>query len=623
MPRNPPSAENVSITFDDENTDNSTNDPIAYAFIPDANLDDTYSSDNDDDNDESTTEQPEIIEGSYEKIYNDYSDQQTLLQEKHEYQWIDGETRHIYDLSPKNFLNIDQQNNVKNMSKTDIFELFFSDELKNHVLEASKENGLELSVEEFNRFIGILLFSIFNIRKCARDYWSKSALLQSTPVVDAMSRNNFFRIKNRLKFAKKDEKKLNDPIWRIRSFAEKFRKLLQQFGFFVSNMSIDESMIEFFGRISIKQFMPLKPIRFGIKLWSLCTIHGFLLDFQIYCGKQSLPTDDKLQKCALGTQVVMKMLHDFLLKTPTEKIGDYHVAFDNFFTNPDLMVHLNELGLKATGTVRRNRVYEMKEKSNKKGKLVPCREIVPVNLNEKSSRGDFTVKHDDKSETNYITVKDSKLVSVLSTAAGVEPLTPVSRYSKAEGQKVSIDFPAAFSLYNKTMGGVDLHDQHCSDAKINIKGKKWTWVVFCRVISASISNAFILWQHCEGEDLNKKYGIKEFVIEIADEYLSPKEEKFEKHKICRIEARRKCHVCPVKISTHCLDCAKHYCVSCFKNTHGIDIYTSTSRRSLGYCEGDNCKNRKKRTSSFCEDCDNFVCPDCFKGYHQLKKFKSI
>lgn len=75
MPRNPPSAENVSITFDDENTDNSTNDPIAYAFIPDANLDDTYSSDNDDDNDESTTEQPEIIEGSYEKIYNDYSDQ--------------------------------------------------------------------------------------------------------------------------------------------------------------------------------------------------------------------------------------------------------------------------------------------------------------------------------------------------------------------------------------------------------------------------------------------------------------------------------------------------------------------------------------------------------------------
>ena len=135
-------------------------------------------------------------------------------------------------------------------------------------------------------------------------------------------------------------------------------------------MSADESMIRFFGRCKIKQYVKDKPILWGIKLWSLCTISGYLLNFQIYCGKESEKNNEQLSSCNLGTRVVMNMLQHFLRTVSSDKRQQYRVTFDKFFTSPDLLVHLQILGLRATGTVRQNRVYEIKI-VDKKEKRVP------------------------------------------------------------------------------------------------------------------------------------------------------------------------------------------------------------------------------------------------------------
>ena len=84
-----------------------------------------------------------------------------------------------------------------------------------------------------------------------------------------------------------------------------------------------------------------------------------ILDFDIYCGKQETHCNETLSSCNVGTKAVMKMVHNFLLTVSKTKLVDYHVCFDNFFTSPDLLLHLKNLGLKATGTVREDRVYEM------------------------------------------------------------------------------------------------------------------------------------------------------------------------------------------------------------------------------------------------------------------------
>ena len=36
------------------------------------------------------------------------------------------------------------------------------------------------------------------------------------------------------------------------------------------HLSIDESMIKFKGRLSFRQYLPNKPIKWGIKVWAMC-----------------------------------------------------------------------------------------------------------------------------------------------------------------------------------------------------------------------------------------------------------------------------------------------------------------------------------------------------------------
>ena len=53
--------------------------------------------------------------------------------------------------------------------------------------------------------------------------------------------------------------------------------------YFFNEYSIDEKMIKYFGKHSIKQFIQKKPIRFGFKEWSLCCSKTeYTFDFDVY-----------------------------------------------------------------------------------------------------------------------------------------------------------------------------------------------------------------------------------------------------------------------------------------------------------------------------------------------------
>lgn len=99
----------------------------------------------------------------------------------------------------------------------------------------------------------------------------------------------------------------------------------------------------------------------------------------------------------------MQMLQNMLITITYRKLQQYYVYFDNLFYSPDLLVHLKKIGLQATGTLRKDKLKE----SN--------------NIDKNAPRGSFGVKHDTNSGINFITVIDSKPVSILSTAAGVTP----------------------------------------------------------------------------------------------------------------------------------------------------------------------------------------------------------
>ena len=127
----------------------------------------------------------------------------------------------------------------------------------------------------------------FNNRKSQRDYWSTDAFISCDVISSAMSRKTFEEIKSRLKYSKAGDHDANDNAWRVRALLKLFQKNILKFGVWRTALSIDEMMAKSYARTSLKQFIGGKPIRFGLKFWGLCTSDGFVLCFDLYCGKNS------------------------------------------------------------------------------------------------------------------------------------------------------------------------------------------------------------------------------------------------------------------------------------------------------------------------------------------------
>lgn len=74
-------------------------------------------------------------------------------------------------------------------------------------------------------------------------------------------------------------------------------------------ISVDESMVAFKGRTSLKQYMPKKPIKRGFNIWvCACSETGYILNFEMYIGKKK----DGSTEEGLGEREVLDLATPFL-----------------------------------------------------------------------------------------------------------------------------------------------------------------------------------------------------------------------------------------------------------------------------------------------------------------------
>ena len=78
---------------------------------------------------------------------------------------------------------------------------------------------------------------------------------------------------------------------------------LRRFNVVYVDLSIDESMMPYYGSHSCKQFIREKPIRFGYKLWVLASSTGLPYHIEIHKGKslnaEDIPLEERVVKTAL------------------------------------------------------------------------------------------------------------------------------------------------------------------------------------------------------------------------------------------------------------------------------------------------------------------------------------
>ena len=196
--------------------------------------------------------------------------------------------------------------------------------------------------------------------------------------------------------------------------------------------TVGETMVKFKGRLSFRQYLPMKPIKWGVKLWTLCESEtGYTINFQVYTGK-----DQRGVEHGLGYRVVMDMVV-MLQRTNAQ------VFFDNYFTSVPLMKNLKLLGIQACGTVRANR-------KDLPAALVPGRNRRPL------PRHEFQIAQRD--ELVFVNWQDTKPVCVLSNYHYPTDRGIVCRRQQGQQDQVDVVVPKPLADYQKYMKGVDFSD---------------------------------------------------------------------------------------------------------------------------------------------------------------------
>jgi hypothetical protein len=80
----------------------------------------------------------------------------------------------------------------------------------------------------------------------------------------------------------------------IRYFWEHWEEILSKFYNPGTNVTVDEQLVGFRGRCPFKQYIPKKPAKYGVKIWTLCdSASSYSLKAQVYTGKPPGGTREK------------------------------------------------------------------------------------------------------------------------------------------------------------------------------------------------------------------------------------------------------------------------------------------------------------------------------------------
>lgn len=274
-----------------------------------------------------------------------------------------------------------------------------------------------------------------------------------------------------------------DKLWKVRWYlnylTHRFQKIYEVNGF----VTIDESMVKFKGRLAFRQYLPLKPTKWGIKVWVLAeSSTGYVSNFQVYTGREGR------REKGLAHRVVMDLA--------TPYYGSHVSIFmDNFFSGVPLFEELKAHGVNACGTIR----------SNRKG-IPPKSQPMEKHQYQVAQKDDLA----------FCAWQDTKVVMVLSNHHDPSATGTVRRKQGSEFQ-TDVTVPACLADYQKHMKGVDLLDQMTGYYQFQHRSKKWWRRLFFFFLSVSCYNSYVIARYVEAY----KGCYKDWVEDLALELVTP------------------------------------------------------------------------------------------------------
>lgn len=371
---------------------------------------------------------------------------------------------------------------------------------------------------EMKTFLG-LLFHMGTIKiNRINDYWKKHYMFNLQCFSSFMSRNRFLLILRALQFEDTESQEPRTQLGKIMPLINFFNNKMEEIYYPPRELSIDESMVLWRGRLKFRQYIKGKRHKFGIKLYVLCEPSGIALKIIVYAGS----ADPELSGSQHTDKVVLALL--------AGKLDAGHSIFmDNYYNSVQLTKKLLQRNTYVTGTLRANRKgnpAEIVKKKLKKGELVA----------QYNSQGICIVKWKDRREILAISSEYSAEMQNVITQRGQEKIKPV-----------------LINRYNEFMAGVDHCDQMLSYYSCEHKTLIWYKKLAIHIFQVMLLNSYYLYKR--GNPSNKK-SLYDYRLSVIEKLLgSPPAEPLPRVKISHLPElcpkgegggrvkRRRCQVC--------------------------------------------------------------------------------
>ena len=346
------------------------------------------------------------------------------------------------------------------------------DETNDYARYCRQELNITLShkwcnLTDMAHYLGLLVF--FGLLVCGdvRQYWRRGFFMATPNVAGLMTRDAFlamdryFHVFNRRAIPRGNQ----DKLILVRPLMEYLQGRCRMLVVPSKNLSLDEGLLAYKGRLSIKVYNPKKPKKYGVKFFFVTESNtGYVLDFSIYSGVFSTLRD-----------TVFQLVDRFRGK-------GYHLFMDNHYNSVALAQELYDASIHCSGTLRLVRGAPTVLKDvGQNPRLLP--------------KGETLWRR--KKDVFCILWNDVRLVPMITTShEPIQEEVTQRRKRRQRGQvryeEVQVQRPTVIGHYNQHMGGVDLFDQLIQYYPFTRRSKRWTAKLNKYLLQLAFQNAYVL-----------------------------------------------------------------------------------------------------------------------------------
>ncbi|KAK3894878.1 hypothetical protein Pcinc_001374 [Petrolisthes cinctipes] len=253
----------------------------------------------------------------------------------------------------------------------------------------------------------------------------------------------------------RNERKKTDRLAAIRDVWDTFLSNCKNCYIPGADITIDEQLLSFRGRVVFKMYMKNKPAKYGLKNVLACDARShYMFNAYPYLGKGSVP---KTEGSTQGQFLTEKLIEGYTGAGRT-------ITTDNWFTSLPLAMNLLQEDTHLVGTMRPKPYVPREAITSKADRLI----------------GSSLFLHDNNVTLLSYKAKKDKNVLLLSTRHHTQTIS---------GRK---NKPEILHYYNKHKGGVDVFDQLCAKYSCSRKTRRWPVCFFMGMVNMTTVNAYVI-----------------------------------------------------------------------------------------------------------------------------------